>query len=258
MDTVGFEMYMKLLEDTVRELKGEELEDDVRATVNLRVDLKIDEAYIPDMNQRLMVYRRIASVRSEEEIDRVVGDVRDRYGPVPPTILNLSDYGRIRVMADRLGVESVDREGDKVVFRFRPQTRLDPATLVAFVQRRDDVSLVPPAGLRLDLTAAGARGAKASPHVPHGARAKASPHAPWPRIGRQPLTSTDVLKSRQRPSQAEAAAPASWWTTRATAGEVTSGFTKAEILKPGAEDPRSPTGVFTRVGALLSDLLGSM
>ena len=51
-------MYMKLLEQTIRELKGEEIEDDVRATVNLRVDLRIDETYIPDMNQRLTVYRR--------------------------------------------------------------------------------------------------------------------------------------------------------------------------------------------------------
>src|SRR6266498_4166450 len=50
IDAVGFEMYTKLLEDTIRELKGEELEDDVRATVNLRVDLKLDERYIPDMN----------------------------------------------------------------------------------------------------------------------------------------------------------------------------------------------------------------
>ena len=57
MESVGFEMYTKLLEETVRELKGEEIEDDLRATVNLRVDLKIDEGYIPDMNQRLMVYR---------------------------------------------------------------------------------------------------------------------------------------------------------------------------------------------------------
>ncbi len=151
MDSVGFEMYMKLLEDTVRELKGEEVEDDLRATVNLRVDLKIDEDYVPDMNQRLMVYRRIASARSEEEIDKVVAEVRDRYGPIPPSILNLADYGRIRVMADRLGIEAIDREGEKVVFRFRPQTTLDPAMLVQFVQRRPDVTLVPPSGVRLDL-----------------------------------------------------------------------------------------------------------
>src|SRR5689334_12892875 len=68
IDTVGFEMYMKLLEQTVRALKGEELEDDVRATVNLRIDLKIDESFIPDMNQRLMVYRKIAAARSAREL----------------------------------------------------------------------------------------------------------------------------------------------------------------------------------------------
>ena len=61
IDAVGFEMYMKLLEESVRELKGEEIEDDTRATVNLGVDLKIDEGYIPEMNQRLMVYRKVAA-----------------------------------------------------------------------------------------------------------------------------------------------------------------------------------------------------
>ncbi len=153
METVGFETYTKLLEETVRELKGEEIEDDIRATVNLRVDLKIDEAYIPDMNQRLMVYRRIASARSEDELERAVAEVRDRYGPPPESILNLADYGRIRVMADQLGLETIDREGDRVVFRFGPKTPLDPARLVTFLERRKDVTLVPPAGMRLDLKA---------------------------------------------------------------------------------------------------------
>ena len=74
IDTIGFELYMKLLEQTVRELKGEEVEDDIRATVNLRVDLKIEESYVPDMNQRLSLYRSVAAARSHEEID----DVLDR------------------------------------------------------------------------------------------------------------------------------------------------------------------------------------
>ena len=64
IEAVGFDMYMKLLEQTIRELKGEEIEDEVRATVNLRVDLRIDDDYIPDMNQRLTVYRRMAAVRT--------------------------------------------------------------------------------------------------------------------------------------------------------------------------------------------------
>ena len=64
IEAVGFDMYMKLLEQTIKELKGEELEDEIRANVNLRVDLRIDETYIPDMNQRLAVYRRMAAVRT--------------------------------------------------------------------------------------------------------------------------------------------------------------------------------------------------
>src|SRR5688500_9590386 len=86
IDAVGFEMYMKLLEETVRELKGEEIEDDVRATVNLGVDLKIDDAYIPDMNQRLMVYRKIAATRTDRDLESAVDEIRDRYGAPPASV----------------------------------------------------------------------------------------------------------------------------------------------------------------------------
>ena len=115
-------MYMKLLEETVRELKGEEIEDDVRATVNLRVDLRIEDEYVPDMNQRLMVYRKVAEARSEAELEETLAGVRDRYGPLSSALLNLGGYGRICVQADRLGVDTIDREGRVVVIRFRPST----------------------------------------------------------------------------------------------------------------------------------------
>ena len=141
IDAVGFEMYMKLLEEAVRELKGEEIEDDVRATVNLGVDLKIDESYVPEMNQRLMVYRKIAATRTEKDLDKVLEEIRDRYGPLPSSILNLAEYGRMRVIADRLGVDAIDREGKIVVIKFRPQTRVDPMRLVKVVHEYPAPSL---------------------------------------------------------------------------------------------------------------------
>ena len=122
-------MYMKLLEQTIRELKGEEIEDEVRATVNLRVDLRIDETYIPDMNQRLTIYRRMAGVRTEDELGRLIDEVRDRYGPPPASIENLAEYACIRVLADRVGIETIDREGQLVVLKFRPEAKIDPAWL---------------------------------------------------------------------------------------------------------------------------------
>ena len=257
IETVGFEMYMTLLEQTVRELKGEEIEDDLRAAVNLRVDLKVEETYIPDMNQRLMIYRQMASARRDEDLDRTLADVRDRYGPLPPSVLNLADYGRIRIMADRLGIEAIDREAQVVVVRFRPQAKLDPQRLVSLVNRRSDVTLVPPAGLRLDLRGTPAR-VRSADRPAAGARtggAPTRPAPPWPERGRRPVTSTEILE-RSRGPQATAQPPGSWWTARATAGEVSPGFSKAEILKPQAEDPRGPDGVFTKVAGLLERAAG--
>jgi transcription-repair coupling factor (superfamily II helicase) len=235
IDTVGFEMYMKLLEQTVRELKGEEVEDDIRATVNLGVDLRIDESYVPDMNQRLMLYRKVAAARRDEEIDRVIEEAADRYGTPPDSVLNLADYGRIRVMADRLGIEAIDREGRIVVLKFRPQAKLDPSRLVGLVRRRPDLTLAPPASLKMSLD-------------------KIEPRAlsPEPRaLSPQPSALGSKKGTPKRPSVAP-----SWWTARARETEVKPGFTKDQILKPtGKEDPRAAGGVFERVGGLLSGLL---
>jgi transcription-repair coupling factor (superfamily II helicase) len=239
IDTVGFELYMKLLEQTVRELKGEDIEDDVRATVNLRVDLKIEELYVPDMNQRLSLYRSVAAARSEAEIDDILEGAHDRYGALPDSVLNLADYGRIRVMADRLGIDTIDREGRIVVLKFRPTAKLDPVRLLNFVRQRSELTVVPPAGLKLNLEGTEGSGLGAS-RPPEPPRPAASPKAQAP--------------SPRKTGKYANAAP-SWWVARAKEGEVKPGFTKADILRPAKEDPRAPGGVFERVGALLSDLL---
>src|SRR6185436_3242297 len=206
MDTVGFEMYMKLLEEAVRELKGEELDDDVRALVNLRVDLRIDASYVPDMNQRLMLYRKVAAARREEEIDRVLEEAADRYGPLPESVLNLADYGRIRVMADRLGIESIDREARTVVLKFRPQARVDPVRLVALVRQRPDLTLIPPAGLKLMLDGAKDQGLGARDSRLATSDSRLTTGSPGPK----PL----IPVPKKAGSKVQAAAP-SWRTARA-------------------------------------------
>ncbi len=230
IEAVGFDMYMKLLEQTIKELKGEETEDEIRANVNLRVDLRIDDDYIPDMNQRLTVYRRMAAVRTDDELERLVLEVRDRYGPPPESVLNLAEYASIRLLADRIGLESLDREASVVVLKFRPDAKLDPAWLFRVVQQRGDVTLVPPATLKLDLKKE--IGAKAAP----AASRSVSPATP--RKGRDPV------------------AAGSWWAARAQAGEVAPGFTRDEIMRPAKENPRAEGGVFAKVSGLLRELSG--
>src|SRR6185437_9601661 len=101
-----------------------------------------------DMNQRLAAYRRLASARNTEEIDAFLAELRDRYGAPPAAVANLADYARIRVAADRIGLESVDREGSTAVLKFRGDAKLDPAWLLKFVQTTRGLTLVPPAILR--------------------------------------------------------------------------------------------------------------
>ena len=224
IEAVGFDMYMKLLEETIKELKGEDIEDDLRAAVNLRVDLRVDESYIPDVNQRLTVYRRMAAVRTEPDLDRHMDEVRDRYGPPPDSVLNLAEYAAIRLLADRLRVESVDRDGHAVVLKFRPDAKLDPAWLLRVIQTRGDVVLLPPATLKLDL------------------RGPEKKVAPPPKPGQRPRKGGDPV------------AGGSWWAARAKAGEVAPGFSRDEILRPAKEDPRSEGGLFVRVSSLLREL----
>jgi transcription-repair coupling factor (superfamily II helicase) len=239
-------MYMKLLEETVRELKGEDIEDDVRATVNLRVDLKIDDGYVPDMNQRLMVYRRIAAARTEKELAAAIEEIRDRYGNPPDSVLNLAEYGRIRIMADRLGVDTIDREGRLVVIKFRQNARIDPVRLVKVVGEWPGATLVPPVSLKLDLEAPleKPKPMAAPKPAPPPPPKVVHPSRPWERY-RQPV----VPLPKPQPKK-----EGSWWTARATAGEVKPGFTKEEILRKPDADPRAEGGMFSRLEGLLRAL----
>ena len=99
-----------MLERTVRELKGEPVEDEVSTAINLGVDIRIPEDYIYDMSQRLRTYKRISSAESDEELADVHAEIADRYGAIPETIENLFEYSRLRREASSLGIVSIDRD----------------------------------------------------------------------------------------------------------------------------------------------------
>jgi hypothetical protein len=168
-------------------------------------------------------------------------EARDRYGAPPPSVLNLAEYGRIRIMADRLGVESIDREGRLVVLKFRPQARVEPVQLLNVVSGWPGATFVPPVSLKLDLEAAAA-GAVASKKDPPTAK-----QASGQLQGRRVLPPGAKVRAPAPP-------PSSWWAARATAGEVTSGFTKEEVTRKPEADPRAEGGMFAQLERLLRAL----
>jgi transcription-repair coupling factor (superfamily II helicase) len=248
IEAVGFDMYTKLLEETIRELKGEELEDDRRAAVNLKLNLRIEETYITDMNQRLAAYRRLASVRSLPEADALIDEFSDRYGQLPESMHNLVEYAKLRILADRIGLDTLDREGLQVVFKFGQDTKLDPVWVLKLVQSRQDLTLLPPAVIKLNMALAPeptpepAAAPKVPPPVPPGTlRPKSEQRGGTGRY----------IKQAKAP---DALGRESWWATRATASEVTGGFSRQEVLRELPPDPRAPGGVFDRVRQVLEAL----
>jgi transcription-repair coupling factor (superfamily II helicase) len=124
MEAVGFEYYMQLLDQAIRGLKGEAVEEE-NPEINLKVDIRVPEEYLPQVNLRLNLYKRLASVEDLGEIDRIREEVRDRFGGPPEAIENLLRYGALKYLAKRLRVRSIDRTEHRVVFKFRPETAVD-------------------------------------------------------------------------------------------------------------------------------------
>jgi transcription-repair coupling factor (superfamily II helicase) len=115
---VGFDLYAQLLEEAVRELRGERQAPATRPTVELRVDAFIEDAYIAEPRVKLEFYKKVHAAASEADVRAVEEELRDRFGPYPAGVGNLLRLARIRVAAQELGLLGVVQEGRAVTFTF--------------------------------------------------------------------------------------------------------------------------------------------
>ena len=148
INAIGFDMYVRMLEDTVRELRGEEVAPEIHSSVNLGLDLRIPPTYITDENQRLRAYKRIAQAASPEERVKVEQELADRYGPVPDDIRLLLDYSAIKTSAEKMGIEAIDRRHNLLNVKFHQETRVDAEKLMTLVSRTHGASFTPAGVLR--------------------------------------------------------------------------------------------------------------
>jgi transcription-repair coupling factor (superfamily II helicase) len=156
---VGFETYCRLLERTVQELKGETPPPEFRAALNLRLEIRLPDEYIPDFSQRLSVYKWISSARDRDELERIRTEIRDRYGSIPRQGENLFALAELRLLAERLGVSSLDYVEGRIAVRFHPDSAVPPDRLVGTVARGKGLVLTPDGVLRIP--AAGDESARA-------------------------------------------------------------------------------------------------
>jgi transcription-repair coupling factor (superfamily II helicase) len=124
MEAVGFDYYMYLLGRTIKEMKGGKVEER-KPEINLKLDIRIPEEYLPQINLRLNLYKRISSVEDLKEIQEIKEEIKDRFGPLPSSVKNLLSYGMIKFLAQESRVYSIDLVRNKMVIKFYPHTSAD-------------------------------------------------------------------------------------------------------------------------------------
>lgn len=124
LEAVGFDYFMELLDQTIKELKGEKIEE-VKSEINLRVDIRIPESYLPQINLRLNLYKRVSSIDNLDEVEKIREEVKDRIGPLPKSVENLLRYGAVKHVAQKIKLKAIDRIGNRLILKFFPSSLAD-------------------------------------------------------------------------------------------------------------------------------------
>lgn len=149
LDALGFDLYTKMLERTIAELRGEEIADEISVSINLGVDVSIPKDYISETGQRLRTYKRISSASAEDEMMQIHSEIEDRYGKMPDSVENLFAYGRLRRLAESVGVLSIDRVGETIAIKLSDGARVSPDAVMELLSSNDKINFSPGGILRI-------------------------------------------------------------------------------------------------------------
>jgi transcription-repair coupling factor (superfamily II helicase) len=135
IEAVGFELYTSMLEAAVKEMKGESSEERTAAQLNLGIALRIDESYVPEENQRLRLYKKIAGAASDAAVAEVRAEMEDRYGAPPDATVYLLEAAVVRLECERIGIAQIDRKRGELQIRFTEKAAIDPENLMRLVAK---------------------------------------------------------------------------------------------------------------------------
>jgi transcription-repair coupling factor (superfamily II helicase) len=149
LDALGFDLYTKMLERTIQELKGEEIEDETSVSLNLGADVSIPNDYINETAQRLRTYKRISSAGTEEDLRNIFAELQDRYGKLPESVENLFEYARLRRIAEKMHVLSVDKTSDGFAVKLDQNAKVSPDKLTDFLASNPSANFSPSGVLKI-------------------------------------------------------------------------------------------------------------
>ena len=134
MEAVGYDLYCKMLNEAVAKLKGGEAEESFNTSVDLNIDAYIPESYIKNEYQKLDVYKRIAAIETEEDMDDMMEELIDRFGDIPKKVQQLLHIAALKGLAHSAYVTAVEQKGDEFKFTMYEKAKIDPRKIPALLQ----------------------------------------------------------------------------------------------------------------------------
>ena len=126
MESVGYDMYCRLLDEAVRELRGEPLrKEETEVSIDINIDAYIDDSYIGSESRKIEMYKKIAAINDENDVLDIEDELTDRYGDIPEPVRNLITVAYIKALARSLGISSVTEKRDSVIFGFADIKNID-------------------------------------------------------------------------------------------------------------------------------------
>jgi transcription-repair coupling factor (superfamily II helicase) len=130
ISAIGYELYLKLIEQAIAELKGEEWREEINPEINVNIPAYLPSDYISDNDVRLNLYRRLSSLNEEPDLDAMMGEMKDRFGPFPEEVSNLMHVMALRLLLKRVRVVKLDVTQEGLVFTFSPDTPANPEKII--------------------------------------------------------------------------------------------------------------------------------
>ena len=134
MASVGYDLYVKMIEETVREMRGDVSRGDVETRVDLKVDAYLPQEYVPSDVLRVEMYKKIASIRDRAGREDLIEELVDRFGDPNRPVMNLIETAHLKALCSRLGIDHVNMKGSEMVLRFSIAAQLNPMKLLAAVK----------------------------------------------------------------------------------------------------------------------------
>jgi transcription-repair coupling factor (superfamily II helicase) len=136
VNSVGYELYMDLLNDAIARAKGEDVDDyELDPEINLRIPAMIPDKYIPDIRMRLSYYKALAEIKFESDVEQIENELQDQFGPLPEPVVNLIGVMLVRKLCKDLGVRDVSAGVKTVSLVFTEKTKLSPEHAIKLAMR---------------------------------------------------------------------------------------------------------------------------